>query len=281
MATKAVKHPEGCKNFTIRYQWIAEMCGYRRTEADIVGVLIGYTETAFSTSGRGTKEGWDTIEMSVSLLSRMACASVRSTQEALRWLESHGIVHVTERAGKGGLNLRRGYRLDLDLLDEVAVARDRSGVPMQVVRREKGHPAIVEIPGFGRQAATGVRKRRGTTMVQKSHGDGAEIAPEGAETASLEVQKLHGTSVQKSHPCYHGEVSIKDPGELSPTPAKSGGVSEENENEHDPEEEYEDDFPKSSLPVYLNRGYRPDRKISDLPPLRNSPNQISGKKEAA
>lgn len=276
MARKAVKHPIGCRNFTVRYQWVAEMCGYRRTEADIVGVLIGYTEKYFEKS---QKDGWDEVELSVSLLSRMACASVRSTQEALRWLEAHGIVHTTDRAGKGGLNLRRSYRLDLDLMDEVADMRDRLGVPVQVIRRGEGRATIEEIPGFGRKAATGVQKRRGTTMVQKSQGDGAEIAGYGAEIAPLEVQKSQGTGVQKSHPSYHGEESNKDPEYSIPALDTVEGDPCGNFYDYDPDEE--DDSPRSCLLDFPNRGYRPGRKVSDLPPLKRTTTHPPGELEHA
>lgn len=226
MARKAVKHPTGCRNFTVRYQWVAEMCGYRRTEADIVGVLIGYTEKAFEKS---QKEGWDEIGLSVALLSRMVCASVRSTQEALRWLEDHGIVHITARAGKGGLNLRRSYRLDLDLMDEVADMRDRLGVPVQVIRRGEGRATIEEIPGFGRQAATGVQKPRKTTKVQKSRDDGAKSAPAGAKSASLGVRKSRNET-RELHPCYHGEGSSKDPEHSIPALDTVEGAPEEDQD---------------------------------------------------
>lgn len=278
MASKAIKHPIGCKNFTVRYQWISEMCGYRRTEADIVGVLIGYTEAAFEKSGKGKKDGWDVVDISVSLLSRMACTSVRATQTALRWLEIHGIVKTMDRVGKGGLNLRRGYRLDLDLLDDVSAMRDQKAVPVQVaIDPVSKRVTIIPIPGYGRKAATGVQKRRDTTMVQKLHGDGAENAGYGAENAPLGVQKVQGTSVQELHPCYHGVESQKDRGYSIPAlDTVEGDCTGDEEESHTDDEredidyrEIEEDEPSRSPFLDMpGRGYRPDRSLSSLPPLK-------------
>lgn len=162
-----VRHPTSCRGFTVRYQWVAEMCQYRRTEADIVGILIGFTDSQFEKNKKNHKESEDGewVDLSMALLSAMTSESVRSVQYAMRWLEAHQVVSVEARTSTNGMNRKRSYKLNLELLDKVVATRDLRQAPVSLVLID-GVPSVV--------LATEVQKLQGP--VQKLQGRGAKIA---------------------------------------------------------------------------------------------------------
>lgn len=163
-----VRHPISCRGFTVRYQWVAEMCQFRRTEADIVGVLIGFTEQQHMKNEKTKKaaEGWEWVELSMALLASMTSESVRSVQYAMRWLEAHGVVSVENRTGTSGMTKRRAYKLNLELLDKVSEQRDMLRCPVSLFLSAE---VVRVLP------TTEVQKLQGP--VQKLQGRGAKIAP--------------------------------------------------------------------------------------------------------
>lgn len=236
---KIIQHPMSCRGFTVRYQWVAEMCGYRRTEADIVGILIGYTESEWEKveNVRNRQDEWDQIEISIAKLAALTSTSPRTVQMALRWLEAHEVVSVHERIGKGGINKRWAYRLVPETVDMVVLERDSKQVPMKLVRTDSGIKAVritPEEPEMG---------------VQKLQGAGAKTAPPPRENCTPTVQKLHGTSVQKLHPCYN-EQSLEESIDNIPTPAESGG------DDDDPED-FQDFQSRRRRIDFPRHGYRP------------------------
>ena len=236
---KIIRHPMSCRAFTIRYQWVAEMCGFRRTEADIVGVLIGYTEAAWEKveKVRNPPEEWDQIEISVAKLAALTSTTTRTVQMALRWLTEHEVVSVHERTGKGGINKRWAYRLTPETLEMAVNERDGHEAPVQLVRTEKGVRAVLIEKGP-------------SPRVQKLQGNGAEIAPPPRRNCTPTPQKLQGTSVQKLHPCYKG-TSLEESLDTILPPAESGG-----DNEEDPED-FQDFEEGEASPVWRGRGYTP------------------------
>lgn len=245
---KIIQHPLSCRGFTVRYQWVAEMCNYRRTEADIVGVLIGYTESEHEKieNVRNPPEEWDQIEISIAKLAALTSTSHRTVQTALRWLEAHEVISVHERTGKGGINKRWAYRLVPETMDMMVYERDSKQVPMMLVRTESGVKAVritPEEPEMG---------------VQKLQGAGAKTAPPPCENCTPTVQKLQGTSVQKLHPCYNGQ-SLEESLDTIPTPAESGG--EDEDDREDFQESYDEEREGISY-TWKGRGYTPSMRAT-------------------
>lgn len=138
-----IRHPTSCNGKTIRYQWVAEMCGNKRTEADVISVLIGYTESAYMNKKQG-QHGWEWISLSIPYLMALTTESRRTVQRALKWLKEHDLVSVR---GPSGDATKKSYRLNLELLSKVSEARDKEGGPVHLVRYA-GVREVSIVPGI-------------------------------------------------------------------------------------------------------------------------------------
>ena len=138
-----IRHPTSCNGKTIRYQWIAEMCGNKRTEADVIGVLMGYTESAYEKRKPG-ESGWDWISLSIPYLMALTSESRRTVQRAIKWLREHEVLFVRGPDGEG---VKKSYKLNLELLSRVAEARDRENGPVHLERVFGVHGVSI-LPGL-------------------------------------------------------------------------------------------------------------------------------------
>ena len=138
-----IRHPTSCNGKTVRYQWIAEMCSNKRTEADIVGVLMGYTDSAFDKRKQGSQD-WDWISLSTPYLMALTSESRRTVQRALKWLRDHEVVDIRGPSGDGA---KKTYRLNLGLLVRVAEARDKENGPVHL-EKMFGMKGVSIVPGL-------------------------------------------------------------------------------------------------------------------------------------
>lgn len=138
-----IRHPTSCNGKTIRYQWVAEMCGNKRTEADIVGVLMGYTDSAHTAQKPGSHD-WEWISLSTPYLMALTSESRRTVQRAVKWLTEYEVLFVRGPAGDGA---KKSYKLNLPLLSRVALERDKVQGPVHL-ERPYGVQGVQILPGL-------------------------------------------------------------------------------------------------------------------------------------